>query len=1502
MDVELSCRSSQALLEPQLIRDDRLFVPGLVARLMAVFADAERSPEKANATDWEERYHLSEERANLLRVLSPLIRGSVLEIGAECGALTRFLGESAANVIAIETDSLCRRAALQRCHDLSNVQVVDVFPEQFLAREKFDCIIVSGGPDRVSNLEQLLLAAAQLLKLEGAVILTASNSTALDLLAGTSANETGASVSGLRRAFHAAGLQRLELLYLYPGWRFPRLIIPAEKFCSDNVQVISGLIENQTTEHEQPHLEMLSKRRSWPELIANGAGGALAPAFAIVAYKDTVDCKAIPNEVIGAMVNVRRRRCFQKITTVLDTSRGLIVRRKLLHSDADDAAQSDYRQMSADEAYIAGNLLSTDLYRRLDKPGWTFEDLLNWARRYLDFLASHVVDSKTSPGMLLDPKMVDCTPFNIVVQADSTLCAFDLEWIAPEPPPVEFVFFRGLLYTFLSAGSVAQCGPVPTLVIVEIVRDLIRGLGHHFEFAEIEDCWEREKALQAAVVGPGSRFERAAWEKAELRIRSNLAAIDSLVKSESEAIRRLETANSALQRMQIELQVKTSEIDGLRSESAQLARKISIANRRIARQHARIKEGLKAARVSQERFTSAQTEIAPLRQTIAEYERQVVATAESLRERGRVSERLHQELSSQRTAAASWARQAAVARLKLNDIQQSISWKSTWPVRGAVRLLLGLRKNGSALFNSAACWSLIVATCVRPNRLRASRALAASGLFDRSGYLARYPDVAAAGVDPLIHYLAVGEREARAISPLFDEEYYGTQNPPLALRGLAAVSHFLKEGGQQGRSPSKYFDAAFYLRSYPDATASGVNPLVHYLRSGAWEGANPTAWFNTAYYIATNPDLAESGTNPLLHYATVGERESRKTSAPAEQRREAMIGGGPAQSRKMLPDVGVLFDREYYLAAYPEAGRSGMDPLDHFICRGASQGFNPHPLFHTRFYLDRNEDVRKSGANPLLHFLSFGAWEGRSPNPIFDCAYYLTQYPDVKASGLNPLVHYLLYGAAQGRNPNKLFLASEYLRRYPESAGMNPLVHYFHTRDSMATAPVESSRQEAPPPKELEEKRIFRVRQIGESSGTYEKGDIRPLIVCISHVPGYPPRAGNDYRIFRMLTWLERRGYRVVMLIAPLPGETVADNQITKLSEKLSGAALCDRSGRIGVTASLFSSLRTLDGCRVNSFAEMLGEEKNTSERDQRMLEVDRTFCHDTLIAALQEVRAKTEGRWVLLCEYIFMSRVLPLLSDQTFKMIDTIDVFSTKSKKVVQFGINDSLALTADEERARLIRADLVIAIQSAERDELAAIVPERPVVSVGVDFDVARQSSQPEGRVVFYVASDNAMNVKGLSDFLRLAWPWIRREVPDATLKVAGKVCRTMRDLPAGVVALGPVDDVAVLYQASRLSINPAIAGTGLKIKTVESLCYLRPIVCWPSGVDGMQPELAALCFPVTNWRQFARRTIEILRDSRQDWYSPAQVEAIQHLVSPEYVYGPLEERLKAFFEMRS
>ena len=52
--------------------------------------------------DFPSRYHLSATRANLLRPLRDSLRGRVLEIGAGCGAITRYLGENGGSIVALD--------------------------------------------------------------------------------------------------------------------------------------------------------------------------------------------------------------------------------------------------------------------------------------------------------------------------------------------------------------------------------------------------------------------------------------------------------------------------------------------------------------------------------------------------------------------------------------------------------------------------------------------------------------------------------------------------------------------------------------------------------------------------------------------------------------------------------------------------------------------------------------------------------------------------------------------------------------------------------------------------------------------------------------------------------------------------------------------------------------------------------------------------------------------------------------------------------------------------------------------------------------------------------------------------------------------------------------------------------------------------------------------------------------------------------------------------------
>ena len=97
--------------------------------------------------------------------------------------------------------------------------------------------------------------------------------------------------------------------------------------------------------------------------------------------------------------------------------------------------------------------------------------------------------------------------------------------------------------------------------------------------------------------------------------------------------------------------------------------------------------------------------------------------------------------------------------------------------------------------------------------------------------------------------------------------------------------------------------------------------------------------------------------------AAVIDRQRRATRKNAAR---AVIG----QSR--------LFDPEWYVERYPDVTTAGMDPLDHFVAHGATEGRNPSERFDSRWYMKRHPDVARTGINPLLHYLQHGRDEGRS--------------------------------------------------------------------------------------------------------------------------------------------------------------------------------------------------------------------------------------------------------------------------------------------------------------------------------------------------------------------------------------------------------------------------------------------------------------------------------------------------------------------------------------------
>lgn len=320
--------------------------------------------------------------------------------------------------------------------------------------------------------------------------------------------------------------------------------------------------------------------------------------------------------------------------------------------------------------------------------------------------------------------------------------------------------------------------------------------------------------------------------------------------------------------------------------------------------------------------------------------------------------------------------------------------------------------------------------------------------FDAADYAARYKDVARTGMNPLLHYIRFGRKEGRMVKPAdpeealarlvarsgyFDEAWYLAQYPEVAGADMQPVRYFLKHGRSEGHSPGPRFDSAAYLEAYGDAVGPEQNPLLHFLQTGRARNFEATPvgraavadtpereaqlvqlvasseLFDAEWYEASHPSAASSGLSPVLHFLRIGGKKGWACSphfdtadylARYRDVRELGINPlvhyllfGKAENRKFRPwnegEANVhlvaesgFFDEEWYLKSYPEVRRSKLTPVRHYVKHGREKGHNPGPTFDSNHYAEQNPDVAASTVNPLVHYLRTGRDEGRSIQPV----------------------------------------------------------------------------------------------------------------------------------------------------------------------------------------------------------------------------------------------------------------------------------------------------------------------------------------------------------------------------------------------------------------------------------------------------------------------------------------------------------------------------------------
>jgi hypothetical protein len=150
----------------------------------------------------------------------------------------------------------------------------------------------------------------------------------------------------------------------------------------------------------------------------------------------------------------------------------------------------------------------------------------------------------------------------------------------------------------------------------------------------------------------------------------------------------------------------------------------------------------------------------------------------------------------------------------------------------------------------------------------------------------------------------VDEAERAAIADAFDRAFYLEANPDVVAAGIDPIDHFLLHGWREGRDPCRQFCVREYLAENPDIAAAGVNPFVHYVQAGRAEGRSPRNRLGFRYKVIAGLTSLEARLEEAAERAATVEPAAEAFAATAQR----------ANSRSGLRDLHLTFSHDDFSA------------------------------------------------------------------------------------------------------------------------------------------------------------------------------------------------------------------------------------------------------------------------------------------------------------------------------------------------------------------------------------------------------------------------------------------------------------------------------------------------------------------------------------------------------------------------------------------------------------
>jgi len=507
------------------------------------------SPElAAGIVDWPSYYHLSSLRCDLLRPVGELLTGAVLEVGAGCGAVTRYLGETARSVVAIEGSSRRSQIAAARCSGLSNVNVYCDNFEFFATEQKFDAVVCIGvieySPLFFSGSDpfgQMLSVAAGHLTPEGYMLIAIENRLGLKYFAGAPEDHTGSRFQGIEDLYPAGGpmtlgrsewhrqlsawnLENVAFLYPFPDYKHPQVILSEAAFSYPQFDASRLIRHLSAPDQDRDYERLMSEELVWPVLMRNGIAADMANSFLIVTRQAGARTpRWLPPALAFQYESERHPNYRRESRVTADPTGRLFVSRRRLQPNF--ATGPSYHQRVVDEQLPAGVPYMDGLYSTVNRPGWSPIDIARWAEPWFALLRAGAIEGQSNvPGELLE-----YIPSKLIAAPDGTIHSFDLEFVARDAQPIDFVLFRGLLASLLRVRTCGATQLETETTWTEVTFRVMEALGIPMGPARREAFLRMESKFQSEVYGTSLDRSLDRMNHAAFRVRHRAVLVSAAV-------------------------------------------------------------------------------------------------------------------------------------------------------------------------------------------------------------------------------------------------------------------------------------------------------------------------------------------------------------------------------------------------------------------------------------------------------------------------------------------------------------------------------------------------------------------------------------------------------------------------------------------------------------------------------------------------------------------------------------------------------------------------------------------------------------------------------------------------------------------------------------------------------------------------------------------------------------------------------------------------------------